>query len=269
MQLRQFWIACSFLLLAMQQPEFRLITHIPSEAYYLTTDNLGNAYVMTNGHDLNKYKSDGGYLTTQNFKASGLITSVDVSNTLQVNLFYKALNKVIILDNVLAFRGEVQLRNLGIVQATACARSFDNGLWVFDASDVLLKKIDKDLKQVTEQSANVRLLVQKGTTLAPDFIVDDATRVYVNNPETGILVFDVFAQYIKTIPLKGLHHFQVNGHELIYYKNGQLHRYNLRTAIQIPIELPDTTDVLDARLEKERLYLLKKNGLTLYAYQAK
>ena len=59
MQLRQFWIACSFLLLALQQPEYRLVAHIPAEAYYLTTDNLGNAYVMTNGHDLNKYKADG------------------------------------------------------------------------------------------------------------------------------------------------------------------------------------------------------------------
>jgi hypothetical protein len=269
MQLRHLWIACCFLLLAMQQPEYRMVANIPTTAYYLTTDNLGNAYVMTNSHDLNKYKSDGSYLTTQNFKASGLMTSVDVSNTLQVNLFYKALNKVIILDNVLAFRGEVQLRNLGIIQATACARSFDNGLWVFDASDLLLKKIDKDLKQITEQSANVRLLVEKGTTLAPDFIVDDASRVYVNNPETGILVFDIFAQYIKTIPLKGLNHFQVNGQELIYYKDGKLYSYNLRTSIQTTRELPDTTDVLDARLEKDRLYLLKKNGLTLYAYQAK
>ncbi|MFA7380890.1 MAG: hypothetical protein WC150_10525 [Bacteroidia bacterium] len=264
--MRYIWLMLAVLLVAFQQPGFQKIVEVPCEAYYLTTDNLGNAYVMTTGHDLNKYKPDGSYSTTQNFKANGSITSVDVSNTMQINVFYKPLNKVIILDNVLAFRGELLLRNLGITQATACARSFDNGLWVFDASDLLLKKIDKDLKQVTEQSPNVRLFVEKGKTLAPDFIFDDASRVYVNNPETGILVFDIFAQYIKTIPVKGLHHFQVIGNELIYFRNNHLQRYNLRSSIQTVLQLPDTTDLLDARLEKERLYLLKKNGLTLYAY---
>lgn len=252
--------------LSFQQPTYRLIKQIPLEAYFLGTDNIGNAYVLSMEHDLNKYRPDGSFYTTQNIKVNGNISSIDVSNVLQVNLFYRNLNKVVILDNLLAFRGEVLFQNLGIVQASASARSFDNGIWVFDQSDLQLKKIDKDLKKITQQSGNVRMFTERGTELNPNFILDNGQRVYVNNALSGILVFDIFAQYIKTIPLKGLDHFQVMNDQLVYYQNGKLQRYNLRTFKTANITMPDTVGVLDARLEKDRLYLLKKNGVTLYAY---
>lgn len=255
-----------FVLVAFQQPVYTLIRHIPVEAYFLGTDNLGNAYVLSNAHDLNKYKPDGSFYSTQNIKVNGNISSIDVSNTLQVNLFYRNLNRVVILDNLLAVRGEVNLQDLGIVQASASARSFDNGIWVFDNTDLQLKKIDKDLKRITQQSGNVRMYAEKGIPVQPNFIIDNGSRVFVNNPAGGILVFDVFAQYLKTIPLTGLDHFQVLNDELIYFENNRLNTYHLATARKDIISLPDSTDVLDARVEKNRLYLLRKNGLTLYAY---
>lgn len=259
-------IPCMGLLLAFQQPVYRLIKKIPIEAYFLGTDNIGNAYVLSNAHDLIKYKPDGSFYSTQNIKVNGSISSIDVSNTLQVNLFYRNLNRVVILDNLLAIRGEVNLQELGIVQASTSARSFDNGVWVFDMTDLQLKKIDKDLKRITQQSGNVRMFTEKGSILNPNFILDNGSRVFVNNPSSGILVFDVFAQYLKTIPLKGLDHFQVLNEELIYFADKQLNSYHLTSAHKATIAIPDTTDVLDVRLEKDRLYLLQKNGLTLYAY---
>ena len=131
---------------SFSEPAYRLIKTIETDAEVCATDNIGCVYLLTSSHDLNKYKPDGSFMTTQNIKSNGLISSIDVSNTLQVNLFYRNLNKVVLLDNLLAFRGEIKLQDLGIVQASASARSFDNGIWVFDMNDVQVKKIDKDLK---------------------------------------------------------------------------------------------------------------------------
>ena len=65
------------------------------------------------------------------------------------------------------------------------------------------------------------------------------------------------------IPIKGLTRFQISSEELIYFKDGKLKSYNLKTLAEGEINLP-TTDILDARTEKEKLYLLNSKSLNIY-----
>jgi hypothetical protein len=65
--------------------------------------------------------------------------------------------------------------------------------------------------------------------------------VYLNDPLVGILVFDIFGSYQKTIPILGLKKFAVKEGKIIYGKGGHILQYqNLRTdtlrTIQIKME---------------------------------
>ncbi len=245
-----------------QTSTFKLIASIGIDAKEIQTDRMGNLYVISKTNQLYKYSSVGKLLSTLNYNYSGNITSLDVSNPLELYVFYRELNSIVFLDNNLAFRGDINLSNYSIGQASSIARSYDNGLWVFDVADLQIKKLSKD-GSTTLQSANVRQFTQ-ANSIMPTFMYDNNDRLYVNDSALGIMVFDVFTNFIKTIPLKGIADFKILGDDLFYCKNKVLYAYNLKGLLQKSIQLPDSLTISDCSIEKDRLYLLKDYFVEIY-----
>ncbi len=73
----------------------------------------------------------------------------------------------------------------------------------------------------------------------------------------------MYGTYHKTIPIKGIGTFQVSNNKIIYYKGGKLKSFDLMTLNEGEMALP-STDIIDARTEKEKLYLLKQKSLDIY-----
>jgi len=258
-------LALTFLLVGMQEPTspFRLISTIQTEAKDIETDQLGNLYVVTKTNQLYKYNSDGKVLSTLNYKYVGNISYVDATNPLELYIFYRELNKLIYLDNNLAYRGETDLSRVGIGQASSIARAFDNGIWAFDIADMQLKKLNK--KGETEQlSGNVRQFVS--SRLQPGYIHDNTQRVLVSDTTVGILVFDVFATYIKTIPIKSDSHIKPIENDLYYFSSGRMHIYNQTSFKTRSFEVPDAEHVIDVSIEKSRLYIMRADRIEVYAF---
>jgi hypothetical protein len=248
---------------AQSPSPFTLILSFRANPKLIHTDNLGNLYVLSQTNQLYKYSKNGRLISTLNYTYTGNITQIDATNPMEIYLFYRELNKVIILDNNLAFRGEVDLGAAGVIQASAIARSFDSELWVFDAGDLQLKKITKAL--VTEQlSGNIKQYIIGATSVSQ--VIDNTERVFVVDSLNGILVFDIFANYVKTIPIKALREIKVLDKYLFYYKNYKLNRYNWTTAQSIEYSLPDTMQLTHISVEKERLYLQKPDSISIYTY---
>lgn len=251
-----------FNIVSAQNATFQLLTKIDIEAKEIQTDRMGNLYIISKTNQLYKYTPEGKLLATLNYNYAGNISLIDVSNPLEIYVFYKELNSLVFLDNNLAFRGDINLSSFGVGQASCMARSYDNGIWVFDVVDLQLKKITKE-GDITLQSANVRQYTQ-AKTLMPSFMYDNNDRLYVNDSALGIMVFDVFTNYIKTLPIKGIVDFKISGDELFFNKNGILSSYNLRVQTQRSVQLPDSNVVLDFSVERNRLYLLKENRVEIF-----
>ncbi len=249
--------------LATSDSSFRLIKTIPIDAKDLQTDRLGNLYLVSQTNQLYKYSVEGKLLSTLNYKYLGNITSVDASNPLEIYVFYKELNLVVFLDNNLAYRGEMRLNDVGIGQSAAIARSYDNGIWVFDLADLQLKRMTKD-GQNLQTSGNIRQYIANNSSVINMY--DNNERVFVNDSANGILVFDVFASYIKTLPIKGCTEIKVIGEELFYEQHHQLYKYELKTFRTLVYNIPEASLVKDVSIEKERLYLLKKGEVSIYGF---
>jgi hypothetical protein len=259
------YIVLTLLLLAMQTPlVFVPASVIDLVAKDIETDRLGNLYAVAPTNQLYKYSRDGQKLSTLNYKYVGNISQVDATNPLEIYLFYRELNKIIYLDNNLAYRGETDLNRYDVIQASAIARAFDNGIWVFDLGDLQLKKFDKKGENV-HTSGNIRQYL-KGN-VQPNYIFDNNDRVYLNCPLQGILVFDVFANYIKTIPIKGNSNVKVIDEDLYYHDGKKLFRYNLKSLRTFEFALPDSAQVQDVSIEKQRLYVVYPNRIAIYSYQ--
>lgn len=242
---------------------FKLIKTISIDAKDLQTDRLGNMYVVSKTNQLYKYNQDGKLLSTLNYKYLGNITHVDATNPLEIYVFYKELNLVVFLDNNLAYRGEMRLADVGIGQAVAVARSFDNGLWAFDLADLQLKKMDKDGGN-QQASGNIRQYINGESAVT--YLYDNDNRVFVNDSANGILVFDVFATYVKTIPIKGCNEMKVIENELFYQQSGYLFKYQFKNFTTQSWPLPERDGIRDISIEKNRLFLLKTGEIRIYGF---
>lgn len=247
-------------LLLVLPNEYTLLKKVEKQADFLTTDNLGDSYLIKS-HEVFKYLPDGSLQYTFSNLSYGNISFVDATNPLKILVFYKDFSRIIFLDNTLSeSKLPITLQDLGLEQASAVCTSFDNGLWVYDPVNFQMLRFDQDLK-VTQDVKNVQQLTRE--TIQPDFMVESGNWLYLNDPESGIFVFDLFGTFFKKIPLLGLHSFQVFGEDIFYFKEGKLKSYHLRKMEEHEYPLPEA-NCIAARMEKERLMLQKEKELLIY-----
>ncbi|MCG9880983.1 MAG: hypothetical protein MH472_10340 [Bacteroidia bacterium] len=248
------------------EPNWQLLFRIEAEAKIIETDRMGNIYLVSKTNQLYKYNAKGELLSTLNYAYLGNITHLDAGNPLEIYLFYKELNALVFLDNNLAFRGKMSLSDAEVIQASAAARSYENGIWVFDQGDLQLKKLQKD-GNISQRSGNaLQFTVNKN--LHPTQIIDTGTKIYLNDSSEGVMVFDIFANYIKTIPIKGKTEIRVLDEQIFYLDQAKLISYQTKLFKRDTISLPEP-NVLQFGLEKEKLFLLNKGNLAVYSYSGR
>lgn len=240
---------------------WQLLTTVSIQANLISTDNLGNCY-MVRKDEVTKYTANGDSVNTQSFKWLGSISNIDASNSLRVMLFYKDLNQLLVLDNTLSVQGEpLKLEKVGFEYSTLFCQSPNNqNFWIYETGEFRLVRLDKNFK-IINNSGNLTQVL--GEEIDPNFMQEEGNYLYLNNPETGLLVFDMFGTYYKTIPLKGLDYFQVINGDVFYISQQQLHRYSSLDHNISKIDLP-LKDAISFRIEKNRLFLLSPTQLSIF-----
>jgi len=232
------------------------------EATRISTDKLQQCYVVTKKKELFKYDKNGQLLFQYSNSRLGDLKWVDATDPFNILLFYPDYFTVILLDRTLSITGEYQLFDLNITDVNAVAMANDNDLWFFDENTGKVKKISR-AGEVMEESPNTKLLL--GKNIQPTGMVATRNRVYLNAPKTGILVFDNFATYLKTIPILGLDAFQIVDDQLIYQKEEKLMAFHLKSFLTSEVALPFKLEPNDQlKIQKGVLFLLKEGELQIY-----
>lgn len=243
--------------------DFTPVFNLDIKGTYLTADRLGGAYVVTPTNELVKIDPVNNYRVTRfSLVKYGKPTLVDATNPLKVLVYFKDFNIIVLLDNTLSEKGVLRLQEKGILQTTAACTSLDNNIWIYDALIYKLRKLDDNLN-IIQESEDFTLLFDDNLT--PTFLLEADNRLFANVPDHGILVFDVYGGYMKTIPLKGLDNFQVVKDQLLYFKDGQLYSYHLQSFQTRPIDTPKVPNAKQVKLLQDYLIVLLDNRLTLYA----
>lgn len=236
----------------------------PIKGQALKTDNLGNAYVVQ-GDMITKLLESGKFYRVYSNKRLGNISSVDVMNPLKIVLFYEDFSRISFLDNTVTENGNVlQLEDRGLELASLVCASFDNGLWIYDPVQFLLTRFDQQLQE-TVRITNLNQIL--GYAPNPDFMTESESILYINDPEHGILRFDIFGTYLSMIPIQGLENFQVKDQQLFYsISKGDLIAYGLKTLQSDTLNLP-RNDYKELSWWKDRVYILTEDSLVAYQYK--
>ena len=243
--------------------DYTLVNSIPFPgATFMTSDQLGNSYIVVE-NQLLQFDHLGKPLANFSLKSVGALRFVDASNPMKILLFYPDFAQIIVLDAKLSLQSQIDLRSLKIYQPLTACTSKENGFWIYDREDDELKKIDFNL-QVVAQSGSLTQLI--GYQIQPGMMVEENGLIYINNPSTGILVFDRLGTYYKTIPYKDLVSFQVIDKDVLFITNNKLLRLDFKSLSEKEVLLPQHDSIRMARIEQDKLYLLTSDSLNFYSF---
>ncbi|GEM_PF-4687333 len=194
---------------------------LPGE--FIGGDDAGDLYFITD-YGIAKYDTTFNSLATYSSETFQLPTSVDISNSLQPILFYQLVNKILWLDNNLITIASVEVDDLLIAEPVAVCSSFDKGVWFMQGDYRAIKKIDvlgntiidvlmPDDWYNTENTPDIRMNEKDGV-------------LYISGGEHGIVMFDLFGNYLGSVNGECLLFVDVCGENILYANRSKLFLYN-------------------------------------------
>jgi hypothetical protein len=246
-------------ILNCQAQDYSLLKTIQVNANSIEVDPFGNFYIVEDDK-ISKYSEYADLLFVFQDLEYGTISTVDVSNPLKPVVFCRDFSILQILDQKMSLLNTINLieRNLDLTETVAIANG-DN-YWVYDTGSNSLKKMNKSLKPVYESESFISLFSE---ITMPIKIIESEQHVFVLN-DNGVLLFDLFANYIKTIKISNLKDFQILNNKLIYVNERGFISYNLISMEEELLETPNKKIVKSAKVFKNGLLILSNNQLSIY-----
>jgi len=237
------------------KPQYTLIAEITEKTDCIAMDNIEHVYTY-DATNLKKYDKTGVLLFTYSALSTGRISSVDVYNPFKVMVFSKDFVRLVFLDSKLAIQQSSSvLSDLNILSACVCM-SYDNGFWVYDESKKQLFRYDAQYN-LRNTSQIITNFVEKD--IDPLFIKEtNSGFLLLNDKENGILVFDRFGTYLKSLPIF-TNYFHLYNNQIIYIENDLLHSIDIQTLQQGNMLLPEK-GIQQVCIEKQKIAILTKDN---------
>lgn len=252
------------LLLSAAGYSYKLLKEIEIKGDFIRSDELGNVFVVKD-NQLTKFDAKGNKLHVYSNRYAGDISFVDTHDPFKILIFYQSFGQIEFLDHTLSLSsGKIDLNQLNLGLSTLACASYQGAFWVYDPMNFELVRVDQSLK-VSERSGN--LPQATGYSVQPNYMLERDNSLYLNDPATGIHIFDKYGTYYKTIPVKGLSSFQVFDRRIIYYKDKQVNIYDTRLNESESTSLPAGAALsysLCLSTKPRMLYLLQQDILQFY-----
>lgn len=251
---------------AQKQPSFTLTKSIPHSGVDFTVDNLNNLYLLTGTDQLKKYNSHGDSVAVFNdVRRFGKLHSLDVTNPLKLLLFYKDFSTIVILDRLLAVRTSIDLRRKNILGASAIGLAYDNTIWMYDAIENKLKKINEE-GETLFQTADFRMLFSE--PVLPQKIIDQNGKVYLFDEKEGLFVFDQYGTFQKKLALPGWKDVVILNEYVAGVHNNSIQLLNINTYKQQQYQFPSSFGSFSKYLiANTTLFGLSKDSISLFSFR--
>lgn len=232
-----------------------------NNAAYL--DNIGNCYLVHDDEML-KYLANGKFFSRYSNLKLGSITSVDVTNPLKLVVFYKDFQQILFLDNQLSPNSDVvALEKLGYEQTELVCASANNSFWIYDKRNTELIRFNENSKKITA-TGNLKQILRDN--INPNYMIEHNGYLYLNCPDHGIYVFDIFGAFSKIISLKELKQFQVNENILYYQKDDKLCSYNYQIFEESCKAIPAQTQLREVKYINGRLLIASQDSVKIQKF---
>ncbi len=228
-----FIICCSFVF----QTTDPVCIKLSDKESKVVIDNFANIYIIYYD-EIKKYSPAGIFLKAFSNKQNGKIEDMDVTNPLKILVYYRDFQQVMFLDDQLTPTSNIiSLENVGYEQTSLICTSVNNSFWLYDKQNNQLLRFDSDLKELVKTGNLKRIL---DINIKPNYMREHGNYLYLNCPDEGILVFDIYGTFYKTIPVKKLNEFNIVNGNIFYFEKPALKEYRAQTFNTVEKLFPDT-----------------------------
>lgn len=237
------------------------IFQIDIAAQIVAVDNLDNVYLVTVKNELIKYTNKGKLLWRYSNKSFGKISQLDVSDPMRIVVFYSISQQIMVLNNNLSEISRFSFSRDFSQQVSLAASANNNGYWIFDQNNRELLRLSTEF--ITEQRSG-NLYQQTAKNLQPDLIRVSDQNVYLHDATQGILQFDRFGAYLKTIKTDSLANFQVKADTISYLSRNSIKKMSVKTGEFNLVLLPVKSTVLQYCEGNKITVLLTEKMVVVY-----
>jgi hypothetical protein len=229
----------------------------------VSADQYNHLFTCDQQGNVLKYDSTGKLLHVYSPQKVAGASLIEAWPTIQIFLFQKDLQRFSLLDRFLADTKQSANFNANEVGfARAATIASDGQVWVFDESDFSLKKLNSSTHKV---SLNVPLgLVLLASNYNINYMREYQNLLFINDVQSGILVFDIFGNYKKVLPFSGLTQFGFYQNELYFLDKKAIHFFNLYTLTSRFIQLPSELKFDFVLVFDTQAVLFSNNSLYIY-----
>lgn len=235
-----------------------------------TTDNLGNIYLVYDQEikKITPYPQPNSAKISFSEPTLGKVASIDAFNPMRILVRYQPFNHIILLDNKLnKIQQSLMLEELGLMDVQLASMTTQNRIWLYDQvlDQVLL--YNPRIEGIEFYTQNITQLL--GFENTPEYIQSDASGLYLYIRDAGLIIFDVFGNYIKTIPVRNLSSIQIRDKKLYGLEGKNIIISGLNVNYLRRIKLPFTESIRKVRLENQLIFILfEGKGLLVSIFPA-
>ncbi len=247
----------------VSQQKFIFEQTIPGSFSNFNVDAIGNIYLITPTDQLKKIKPDGKLTAVYNdVKRFGKISTIDVRNPLKIIVYYKNYSAIVVLDKLLTFRNQIELKPLQYFDVNAVANAYDNNIWIYDEQNFKLKKLDEK-GGILLESADLRNMFDVAPSA--EKLIDEDNFLYLIDQEQGVFIFDYYGGFNRRIPLNGLSQIHVEKNCLTGFTDTIMEVIQLKNLESKKYSLPILAEKIKSlNFINNKLYILTQKSLNIY-----
>jgi hypothetical protein len=230
---------------------------------FMGVDRLDNIIVVDTNNSVMLFDAKGVKKYEFADRRLGNIDYLDMTNPLNIAIFYRNIGIIRILDNTLSEIKTINLQSTGkYINAFPFCVSNDNNFWIYDGQLQKLLKLDESLKVIAESNLFNDLGLPD---FIPEYMMEKQNKLIVSNAKQGFVIFDNFGQMLKRIIATDIKCFQFDGNKIMYLNSNSVKM--LTTEVPSEFEIPQaltpqqTSELKQIILHKDRRYMSYKNGI--------
>lgn len=193
----------------------------------VSMDNRDQIFISSRQGDLFLYDSKGNRLNYFSPPRQGRINQLEAAWTVNIFTFSEDLQEYRVLDRFLNPIAEHNFFDASINLAKAATFGNNNIVWVWDESDLSLKRMDYLRNLVLDAQPLPLLTDSKNLNILE--MREFKNRLFVLAPEEGVFVFDNQGNLIRQINLKQVPNLCLYKDYLLWVENNHLNTYCLST----------------------------------------
>lgn len=203
-----------------------------AEVTSATVDRLGNFFIVSKNNLIKKFDPQGKVLATTKVKD---VTLLEPWYHPSIFLYNREKQKYWVYGRYFENGKEHMLEPAWAIQPTLACPSNDNRLWLFDAADISIKKVNPITKEVLiEFYADTT----KGSVPSVyTHLREYQNMVFLLDQRSGISIYSHIGKKIHQITKQGIYNFNFFGEELYYLDGSNIKFFDLGTGEVREIEV--------------------------------